>query len=78
MARRSSVRGVTHRAPAAETWELLDRATRDHPAPVAAVRWSAVEHNLDTLVAAADGVPVRLASKSVRCRPVLELSLIHI
>ena len=51
---------MIHRPPAAETWELLDRATRDHPAPVAAVRWSAVEHNLDTLVAAAGPVRVRL------------------
>ena len=59
MARRSTVRAMIHRPPAAETWELLDRATRDHPAPVAAVRWSAVEHNLDTLVAAAGPVPVR-------------------
>ena len=77
MARRSTVHAMIHRPPAAGTWELLDRATRDHPAPVAAVRWSAVEHNLDTLVAAADGVPVRLASKSVRCRPVLERALAH-
>ncbi|WP_374929437.1 alanine racemase [Kytococcus sedentarius] len=68
---------MDHPESAAETWELLDRATRHHPAPVAAVRWAAVEHNLDTMVDAAGGVPLRLASKSIRSRPVLERALAH-
>lgn len=57
------------------TWALLDEATRGLPAPVGAVRWSAVERNLATLVEAARGLPVRIASKSLRCRAVLEWAL---
>ncbi len=63
--------------PRGDTWRLLQRATASHSAPVAAVRLSAVDHNLDTMTDAAAGMPLRIASKSVRCRALLERALAH-
>ncbi|WP_462417483.1 alanine racemase [Kytococcus sp. Marseille-QA3725] len=68
---------MSHATDASPTWQLLDAATQGLPAPVGAVRWSAVERNLTRLVEAADGLPVRVASKSIRCRAVLEHALRH-
>ena len=50
----------------------LDAATRGLPAPLVVVDLDALEANADDLVRRAAGVPVRLASKSVRVRHVLE------
>jgi D-serine deaminase-like pyridoxal phosphate-dependent protein len=52
--------------------ERLDEATRGLPAPLAVVDLDALDANATDLVRRAGGVPVRLASKSVRVRHVLE------
>jgi D-serine deaminase-like pyridoxal phosphate-dependent protein len=50
----------------------LDEATAALDAPFAAVDLDALDANAEDLVRRAAGVPIRLASKSVRCRAVLE------
>ncbi|WP_373696311.1 alanine racemase [Actinomycetospora flava] len=50
-------------------WE---RATADRDPPFAIVDLDAVDANLDDLLARADGVPIRLATKSLRCRALVE------
>ena len=52
--------------------DRLDVATRGLPAPLAAVDLAALDRNADDLVRRAGGLPIRVASKSVRCRAVLE------
>ncbi|MHB1491685.1 MAG: alanine racemase [Cellulomonas sp.] len=52
--------------------ERLDAATAHLPAPVVVVDLDALEANAADLVRRAGGVPVRVASKSVRVRAVLE------
>ncbi|UNO39114.1 amino acid deaminase/aldolase [Streptomyces sp. MST-110588] len=49
-----------------------DRATADLDAPLAVVDLRAFDANADDLVRRARGKPVRVASKSVRCRALLE------
>jgi D-serine deaminase-like pyridoxal phosphate-dependent protein len=49
----------------------MDEATRGLPAPLAAVDVAALEANADDLVRRASGLPIRIATKSVRCREVL-------
>ncbi|MET9732315.1 amino acid deaminase/aldolase [Streptomyces sp. NPDC006458] len=49
-----------------------DRATAHLDAPVAIVDLEAFDANADDLVSRAGGKPVRVASKSVRCRALLE------
>ncbi len=49
-----------------------DRATAHLDAPVAIVDLDAFDANADDLVRRAGGKPVRVASKSVRCRTLLE------
>ncbi|MEN0127975.1 MAG: alanine racemase [Brevundimonas sp.] len=49
----------------------LDAATGHLPAPLAVVDLDALEANADDLVCRAGGVPIRVASKSVRVREVL-------
>lgn len=53
----------------------LTRATADLDPPLAALDLSAARANLADLVRRANGTPIRVASKSVRCRWVLELAL---
>jgi hypothetical protein len=50
----------------------LDRATAHLETPVAAVDLAAFDDNAAQLVARAGGKPLRVASKSVRCRNLLE------
>ena len=50
----------------------LDEATRGLPAPLAVVDLDALDANATDLLRRAGGVPVRVASKSVRVRHVLE------
>jgi D-serine deaminase-like pyridoxal phosphate-dependent protein len=50
----------------------LDRATGHLETPVAAVDLGAFDDNASQLVARANGKPLRVASKSVRCRALLE------
>lgn len=49
-----------------------NRATAHLDAPIAIVDLDAFDDNADDLVARAGGKPVRVASKSVRCRALLE------
>ncbi|NEC79105.1 amino acid deaminase/aldolase, partial [Streptomyces sp. SID7958] len=52
-----------------------DRATAHLDAPLAIVDLDAFDANADDLVRRAGGKPVRVASKSVRCRALLERAL---
>lgn len=54
------------------TWTRVDDATRDLPAPLAAVDLAALDANAADLVRRASGTPIRIATKSVRCRTVLD------
>lgn len=55
--------------------DRLDAATADLEPPFAVVDLDAFEHNADTLVRRADKVPLRVASKSIRCRAMVETAL---
>jgi D-serine deaminase-like pyridoxal phosphate-dependent protein len=50
----------------------LDAATKQLEAPLAVVDLDAFDHNADDLLRRAAGRPIRVASKSVRCRFLLE------
>lgn len=58
-----------------QPWAELDRATRDLPAPLAAIDAAGLASNADDLVRRAGGLPIRVATKSIRCRAVLEWTL---
>ncbi|GAA1850489.1 alanine racemase [Microbacterium koreense] len=59
----------------AEYWPALTDAVAGESGPVAAIHLGALRHNaLDMLVRAA-GVPIRVASKSVRVRDILDATL---
>ena len=67
------------RAPGAEPWQdperywtALDSATAGLPAPVAVLELDALRWNVRDLLRRAGGVPLRIASKSLRVRGVLE------
>ncbi len=53
----------------------LDRATGHLETPLAAVDLAAFDDNADRLAERANGKPIRVASKSVRCRTLLERAL---
>jgi D-serine deaminase-like pyridoxal phosphate-dependent protein len=53
-------------------WEELEKATADLDAPFAVVDLVAFWSNAADLVRRAGGKPIRLASKSVRCRTLQE------
>lgn len=53
----------------------LDAATGHLDAPFAAIDLDALDANADALVRRAGGVDIRLASKSVRCRPLIDSTL---
>ncbi len=57
---------------AAQRYARLDRATADLDPPFAVLDLAALRANADDLVRRAHGTPIRVASKSVRCRGVLE------
>ncbi|MDR5698841.1 alanine racemase [Agromyces aerolatus] len=61
-------------APAA-FWPALTAATAHLPAPVGALHLGALRHNAADLVRRARGTPIRVASKSVRVREVIEAVL---
>ena len=54
------------------TWERVDEATGHLPAPLAAVDLGALDSNARDLARRAGGTPIRIATKSVRCRAVLD------
>lgn len=56
-------------------WQRIDAATADLPAPLAAVDMAALTANADDLVRRAGGTPIRIATKSVRVRGLLEWAL---
>lgn len=58
-------------------WTRIDEATRGLPAPLAAVDLQALDANAADLARRARGVPIRIATKSVRCREVLTRTLSH-
>ncbi|MGH3503916.1 MAG: alanine racemase [Nocardioidaceae bacterium] len=53
-------------------WARMQAATSDLDPPFAALDAAALAANADDLVRRAHGLPIRLASKSIRCRGVLE------
>ncbi|MFE9385413.1 amino acid deaminase/aldolase [Streptomyces sp. NPDC007025] len=65
----------TTAAPAADR-ARYDRATAHLDAPLALVDLAAFDANADDLVRRAGGKPLRVASKSVRCRALLERVLV--
>jgi D-serine deaminase-like pyridoxal phosphate-dependent protein len=69
-----AVRVAPAPSPAADR-ARYDRATAHLDAPVAIVDLDAFDANADDLVRRAGGKPVRIASKSVRCRALLERAL---
>ena len=56
-------------------WPALSAAVAGRPLPVVTLDLDALEHNAADLVRRADGLPVRVATKSVRSRPVVEAVL---
>ncbi|GAB3630971.1 amino acid deaminase/aldolase [Microbacterium shaanxiense] len=59
----------------ASWWPRLSEATSDLPAPVAVIDLDALRHNAMDLLVRAGGIPIRVASKSVRVRAVLDAVL---
>jgi D-serine deaminase-like pyridoxal phosphate-dependent protein len=58
-------------AAATQARARLDRATAELDPPLAVLDLDALDVNADDLVRRANGTPIRVASKSVRCRAVL-------
>jgi len=56
-------------------WPELTAATDHVPAPVGALHLGALRHNAQDMVRRAQGTPIRVASKSIRVREVLEAVL---
>jgi len=56
-------------------WPALTDATAHLPAPVAVIERDALQHNALDLLVRAGGLPIRVASKSVRVRGVLDAVL---
>lgn len=59
----------------AKYWDGLTHATREHSAPVIALSAEALSHNAHDMLRRAGGLPIRVASKSVRVRSVLDAVL---
>lgn len=56
-------------------WTSLTEATAHLPAPVAVIEREALRHNAMDLLVRAGGIPIRVATKSVRVRAVLDAVL---
>lgn len=56
-------------------WPALTTATRHLDAPVGAIHLGALRHNARDMIRRAAGTPIRIASKSVRVRAVIEALL---
>ena len=69
-----SADAATWRDPAA-LWPGLTHATRHLDAPVGALHLGALRHNASDMVRRADGTPIRVATKSIRVREVIEALL---
>lgn len=64
-------------AVASEHWPRLTAATADLDAPFGVIDRAALAHNAADLVRRAGGMPIRVASKSIRVRGILEAVLAH-
>ena len=72
MAQRSATGIVPRRpVPAGDQRQRLDAATATLDPPFAVLDVDAMTANVDALAGLAAGKPIRVASKSVRCRDVL-------
>ncbi|WP_127793973.1 alanine racemase [Agromyces sp. LHK192] len=60
---------------AASYWGAIDAATRDLDAPVGVLHLGALRHNAADMARRANGTPIRVASKSIRVRGVIEALL---
>lgn len=56
-------------------WDSLDAATTDLDPPFGTLSLAALAHNADAMVRRAGGTPIRVASKSVRVRAVIDAVL---
>ena len=56
-------------------WAGMTEATRDHSAPVIALNTEALSYNAHDMLRRAGGLPIRVASKSVRVRAALDAVL---
>lgn len=72
MSERTTTDPAARRAHARTLGERLDAATAHLPAPLAVVDLDVLEQNAADLASRAAGVPIRVASKSVRVRPVID------
>ena len=63
---------TTGKNTAPATFDQLQRATAELRPPFAVVDLGALRANAERMVARAGGKPIRLASKSLRCRPLIE------
>jgi D-serine deaminase-like pyridoxal phosphate-dependent protein len=66
---------MPRRTPPARTASSLSAATADLTAPLAVVDLDAFDANAAALVSLAGGLPIRIATKSLRCRPLIERAL---
>ena len=66
---------MSRRAQASPVANRLSRATAQLAAPLAVVDLAAFDRNADTLVDRARGKPIRVATKSLRCRTLIERAL---
>src|SRR5215475_15433604 len=55
--------------------DLYNQATTDLEAPLAVIDLDAFDANADDLLRRADGMPIRVATKSLRCRFLIERAL---
>lgn len=53
-------------------WRTIDHATADLDSPIAALSLPALRHNIADLQRRSDGVPLRIASKSLRVRSIID------
>ncbi|UNK69889.1 alanine racemase [Microbacterium sp. H1-D42] len=70
----SSSRDAAWRSPA-RYWRSLTEATAHLPAPVAVIERDALRYNAMDLLVRSGGIPIRVATKSVRVRAVLDAVL---
>ncbi len=66
---------MSRRAQRSPVAERLSRATARLPAPLAVVDLTAFDRNANALVKRAHGKPIRIATKSLRCRTLIERAL---
>lgn len=59
----------------AEWWSMITDATAHRPAPVAVISHDALSYNAMDMLVRAGGMPIRVASKSIRVRSVLDAVL---